>query len=438
MKSKLNYLIGMSLSRKVKTKWFALANIFLALAMIIGLNIDTIINAFGGEFNQKTTIHIIDETAEATQTFQYNMEALYGITEENKDDFKYKIKVSKKSEADLTKKIKDNKEYIIIFKPDDETIMSAKLVSFEKVDALDYQILQAAINNTKVAYAISKSSISPAELARINAPIEIGRHIISDNTNVNENMEVIMGAVFPVIILPVFMLIILLVQMIGAEVNDEKTTRSMEIIISNVSPKTHFFSKVIAGNLFVFIQTGILALAAGAGLLIRNLTGGNDLANGFLNTFLDQMKEAISPELIDKMVILIPLTIILIVLTFIAYSLVAGILASMTTNIEDFQQVQAPIMIVLLVGYYLAIMASLFKGSTFIIGASMLPFISAILAPSLLMIGQISIIHVVFAILLLCLTNFVLIKYGLRIYKVGILNYSSNKLWKKMFKAAKN
>ena len=316
--------------------------------------------------------------------------------------------------------------------------MSAKLVSFEKVDALDYQILQAAINNTKVAYAISKSSISPAELARINAPIEIGRHIISDNTNVNENMEVIMGAVFPVIILPVFMLIILLVQMIGAEVNDEKTTRSMEIIISNVSPKTHFFSKVIAGNLFVFIQTGILALAAGAGLLIRNLTGGNDLANGFLNTFLDQMKEAISPELIDKMVILIPLTIILIVLTFIAYSLVAGILASMTTNIEDFQQVQAPIMIVLLVGYYLAIMASLFKGSTFIIGASMLPFISAILAPSLLMIGQISIIHVVFAILLLCLTNFVLIKYGLRIYKVGILNYSSNKLWKKMFKAAKN
>ena len=49
----------MSLSRKVKTKWFALANIFLALAMIIGLNIDTIINAFDGDFNQKTTIHII-------------------------------------------------------------------------------------------------------------------------------------------------------------------------------------------------------------------------------------------------------------------------------------------------------------------------------------------------------------------------------------------
>jgi len=35
-------------------------------------------------------------------------------------------------------------------------------------------------------------------------------------------------------------------------------------------------------------------------------------------------------------------------------------------------------------------------------------------------------------------TVWLLIKYGLRIYKVGILNYSSKDLWKKMFKALKN
>ena len=51
------------------------------------------------------------------------------------------------------------------------------------------------------------------------------------------------------------MLIIFLVQMIGAEVNEEKTTKSMEIIISNVSPKTHFLSKVLSSNLFVIIQS---------------------------------------------------------------------------------------------------------------------------------------------------------------------------------------
>ena len=51
---------------------------------------------------------------------------------------------------------------------------------------------------------------------------------------------------------------VFLIQMIGAEINEEKTTKSMEIIISNVSPKTHFLSKVIAANAFVFIQGALL------------------------------------------------------------------------------------------------------------------------------------------------------------------------------------
>ena len=33
--------------------------------------------------------------------------------------------------------------------------------------------------------------------------------------------------------------------------------------------------------------------------------------------------------------------------------------------------------------------------------------------------------------------NYLLVKYGLKVYKVGILNYSESGLWKKMFKAVK-
>ena len=110
----------------------------------------------------------------------------------------------------------------------------------------------------------------------------------------------------------------------------------------------------------------------------------------------------------------------------------------MTTNIEDFQQLQTPIVIISLVGYYLAMLANVFGGSLFIKILGMVPFISAILAPSLLVLGQFGIIEMLIAIAICILTVFVLIKYGLRIYKVGILNYSSKDLWKKMFKALKN
>ena len=82
-------------------------------------------------------------------------------------------------------------------------------------------------------------------------------------------------------------------------------------------------------------------------------------------------------------------------------------------------------------------MAGLFEGSTFIKVISFVPFISAILAPSLLILGQIGITEFLISIILVILTIFLLIKYGLKIYKVGILNYSSKGLWKKMFKALK-
>ena len=128
----------------------------------------------------------------------------------------------------------------------------------------------------------------------------------------------------------------------------------------------------------------------------------------------------------------------MILLSFVAYSLIAGILASMTTNQEDFQQLQSPMMMIIMAGYFLAILASTYEKSTFITTVSVIPFISCILSPVLLMMGQIGIVHVLISILLLILTLYLLIKYGLRVYKVGILNYSSSNLWKKILEGIKS
>ena len=57
MRNKLKYLIGVSLKRKIKSKWFIIANVVLAIIIIGLINIDTIINAFGGDFNKKRTVY---------------------------------------------------------------------------------------------------------------------------------------------------------------------------------------------------------------------------------------------------------------------------------------------------------------------------------------------------------------------------------------------
>lgn len=437
MKNKLWYLIGVSLKRKIKSKWFVIVNIILMFAIVGLFNIDSIIGFFGGDFNEKQKIYVIDNTNNSFEIFKDSIEK----TDINlKNSNSYEVKKYNKSLEDGKKKIKKEEKAIIIeLNSDEKDILKAKVISNTFIDTIDYQIITNCLTNLRTNYAIASLGLSEDEITKLYSDIKIDRIILDENKkSKDENMETIMSTVFPFIILPFFILSIYLVQMIGAEVNDEKTTRGMEIIISNVSPKTHFASKIIAGNTFVLIQGIILLLDSAIGLLVRKLMGGSNLIAKAGFDVTDILKKALDTDLINQLIYIIPLMLISMILTFIAYSLVAGILASMTTNTEDFQQVQTPIVLVSLVGYYLSMMAGIFKGAAFIKVLSFVPFISAILAPSLLVLGQISILDVIIGIIILIFTNFILVKYGLRIYKVGILNYSSKDLWKKMFKAIKN
>ena len=211
----------------------------------------------------------------------------------------------------------------------------------------------------------------------------------------------------------------------------------MEIIISNVSAETHFFSKVLSSNLFVVIQCLLFSIYSLIGALIRGGTPNIQVLNDNAGK-LSQVTNMINDTgIFNNVLSYIPFVLILMLLTLLGYSLLAGILASMTTNMEDFQQLQTPMMVILLVGFYLSLMSALFDGSLFIRIVSYIPFISAILSPSLLLSGVIGIKDIILSTLLMIVVIYLLIKYGLKIYKEGILNYSSNKLWKKMLKALK-
>ena len=152
----------------------------------------------------------------------------------------------------------------------------------------------------------------------------------------------------------------------------------------------------------------------------------------------DIMKSMIDPSIVSSMVKIIPLLIFFLVFTLITYAILAGVLASMTTNIDDFQQLQTPIMLTISIGFYLSILASIFEGAKLIKFMSYLPLVSFMLSPSLYMLKQVSIISVLVSALLQIIFTFLVYKYGLKVYKVGILNYSGDHLWKKIFRAIKS
>lgn len=432
MSKKLKYLIKMSLDKKFKSKWFLVVNIILCILLIGIINMDSLIKLFGGSFNEEASIIVIDNTNYVYDEFESYYSSSLSYME---DITSVKVIKSNKNAEEEKEDLKDNEDNILlIINEDDSNFLNAEVIVKSKIDSVVFQLISASLNSVKTNTALSYYGIDSEKLSLIEKPIEIEKSSLEDSDATEDN-ELLMGTIFPLVVLPFFMLTIFLVQMIGAEINEEKSTKSMEIIISNVSPTCHFTSKLLSSNIFVLSQGSLIIIYALIGGFIRfivnkgNFLGDSDLISSITNS--------LSGVVIDNLGLVIITTLILMVITFILYSLLAGILASVTTNMEDFQQLQTPIVIISLVGYYLTLMAVMFEGSMFIKIASYIPFISALLSPALLLLGQIGIIDVIISIMLTLLMVFILYKYGLRIYKVGILNYSSSGLWKKMFRAIK-
>ncbi len=437
MKTKLKFLIKQSLNKKIKTKWFKVANIIIALFLIGLTNIDRIITLFGGDFEEKRQVYVLDDT----NTYPIFENLLGQISESVGESKNFEVTKTEESLEKLKQDLnKDNDNIIIWMKSDDTEYMKVDVISYDPIDTITYQMIFSTLNQVKSNIVLEKSGLTESEIGSITNPVNINKTVTNEEAENAESKDMISSGLILIFIVPFFFLITMLTQMIGAEINDEKSTRGMEIIISNVSPKVHFLSKIYSSTLFVVIQGGLLLLYGVVAYLIRSLIS----ASGALSVSSDVAKQVTDlfqmikdSGVLELLLKGLPIMIVLFITSFLLYAILAGVLASMTTSIEDYQQLQTPLMIVLLVGYYIAIMASQFDGALFIKIISYVPLLSFLVAPVIFMLGQTTLLELGIS-TIICIAFCVLFfRYGLRIYKVGILNYSSNKLWKKIFKSVK-
>ena len=445
MKNKFKFLTRDSLKKKICTKSFKIINIIICLITICLINLDSIVKFFGGDFEEQINVYIVDEVG-IYDDLEETMKSGY---KDILDNYNAKISKTDKTIDELKEEIiKDETKDIIINvkkieKESLDKMFNVDMISYDYIDNILYQDLLNALNTTKINMAMKTANISEEVLNSIYKTVEINRIYLDENLNENEELIKLIGSIIVIVfIVPFFILIVLMVQMIGAEINEEKSTKSMEIIISSVTPEAHFMSKLVASNIFAILQGALLLLYAFVGSLIRFFTTSSGISSivgtteaGKISVYIKMFLES---DMASKLLAGIPFFIILIILSFLAYSLFIGVLASMTTSMEDYNQIQTPVMIFLMLGYYLALYASVYQGAVFIKVASFIPFISGILAPVMYTLGEMTIIDLIISIVLMIITCFLLYKYGLRIYKEGILNYSSSKLWNKIFKSLKN
>ena len=427
--NKLGFLTKYSLGKKIKSKWFIVVNIIILVVISALINMDSIIKLFGGDFNNNEEILVIDNIG-VLETFK----DIYAINNEYlKSETKYSIEEYKEGYDSAIEEIKDTDKILIVIDKDETNYITSKLITNSSMDTITYTIISNTLDSVKREEVLKSYNITNEMYEKIESKVEVER-IILDSENTDDNM--LTNLVVTIITMPFFFLTVYLVQMIGAEINEEKSTKSMEIIISNVSAKTHFISKIISSNVFVLIQGALLLIYCIIGIIIRYFINGSIINS--LPVELTTLGSTLSSSgIMDNIKIALPLMLLLLIITLFAYSIVSGVLASVTKNMEDYQQIQTPIVLILLAGFYLSSLASIFKGSIFIKVASYLPFISSLLAPTMYALGEFSLFDMLISILLMVVTILLLMKYGFRIYKVGILNYSDNNLWKKIFKSMK-
>ena len=383
MKNKAWFLIKQSLKKKMDTKWFKIVNILICLLLIGVINIDKIINVFGGDFKDTINIYL---TGDNNYLEGFNA---YFLTNKKivNDEKTYEIAYSSDSIDTLKEKIADTNNIVVNVNLDTTEYLKADIISYNKIDTITYNLLSTSLTGMKTSMALNYNGVSSEEMAKITSPISINRVVTNEKEITASEDATNMSLV--VFLVPFFMLIVLLVQMIGAEINDEKTTRGMEIIISNVPAKVHFLCKIASSTIFVIAQSLLLLLYSGLGFLIHGGIGTGLGESNIIGNLFASLQASGTLDLLAKGA---PILIVIFLLSFFVYATLAGVLASMTTSAEDFQQLQTPLMIVLMLGYYIGIMAAAFKGSIFIRIISYIPFLSSMVAPITYILGETTIV----------------------------------------------
>ena len=113
----------MSLGRKIKTKWFIVANILLAIIIIGVINIDNVITFFGGDFNKKQEIYVIDNTEKSYSAFEQQMKAAEKTFYSESEESLYEIKLYDKDLESAKKLIEEEPStWVVVFDTNSEKI----------------------------------------------------------------------------------------------------------------------------------------------------------------------------------------------------------------------------------------------------------------------------------------------------------------------------
>ncbi len=438
-------IISREYLNKVKKKSFLITT-FLVPVLFAALCILPSVIMLGTKESSKS-IAVIDNSGIVAPVLEDSETATYTVLEGESVD---KMKLSLESLG---------YDALLVVSPLDveQKTLSADVYSNKPMGMDLSENLHGKINSAVEAYRIEQSGIENLKdiMKEVKANVKMRSYTLDEEGKEKVSESGVYMMVSMLLGMIIYMFIALFGGMVMSSVIEEKASRVVEVLVSSVKATELMFGKIIGVALVALTQFFLWIVLTLAIVGVVGAISGQNLLQGTDTTQIVQsvggldaeQSEAVAEALSDQGEMNVILSTIgnlpfgkiiacFVIFFIFGYMLYASLFAAIGSAVEnegDTQQLQIPLTIPLLLGFFIAIYAFKAPDSALVFWGSMIPFTSPIVMLARLPFG-VPAWEIIVSVILLIATFAVCAWLSAKIYKVGILMFGKKSTWKDLWK----
>ncbi len=407
-----NVVFNFELMNYLKRKSYIIVTIVLVAVVAVFMAVPFLMgsggaSASGGEAPELTKVAFYDQTGEADLDLLNSNMAKSGFE---------LVPVSE--EGDTLKSDVENGTYDSAVVLSDPLAYTRYVQNKSVYDTFGDAFNSALKDNYTVNELVSYGATEQEALAV--ADPDVTSNVVITETGSDQTQTIVFTYVLTIIL---YMAIIIYGQFVASSVATEKSSRTMELLITSADPKNLIFGKVFGTGLAGLIQ---FAAIIGTGLVVYQVNRAS-----YAGTFMEAIFD-IPPDVIAYMAVFF-------VLGFFLYAFIYAALGSLVSRMEDLPTATQPVTFIFIAAYMI-VMISMGSGqvdNAAMTVCSFIPFTSPMAMFTRIAMGNVPGWQIGLSIGILAVSVFGIGLLATGIYRLGVLMYGKPPKLNEVFKLLK-
>ncbi len=427
-------VFGFTAGQNIKGKGFKLSTVLLALVIAVifaaisifqavfqddkaeGEDIDSIIgieDSFGFDIYYVNETNINDEVIQGiTQAYAFKDCSMIPVEEED----------GSKAKSDVNGYLEGKNEAILMVLSETDDSIDIKYylpygtdISSDAVETMgtafdsyyEFIMVNSIADLDEIHTALYKAEVFSNSLKAGDEPDSLGVMLA----------KLLVPMMFSIVL---YMMILLYGQNITKIVVSEKSSKLMETLLTSVKPYAIIAGKIMAVSCIAVMQMIIWMASGVAGYIIGESIAENinpDYTN-YVSLIIDMIKGSSDAFSTGAVII----AVFMVVLGFLMYSVLAGLVAALVEKMEDISSVMGLFQLPVIAGFLGAYFVSASGNDTLKMIVQYLPVTSPFYVPSQIMVGEMSVTSGILSLIIVAVVTFALIIFTGKIYKGKLFN----------------